>query len=103
MAKKKYDKIRNEVLLNEEHQFGAEVDVKTPPNAKDLESMLLGAIMLDNIVMNDVLMIVDHRHFYSPRNGIIFQAMINLDGRREPVDVVTLKEELKKMKKLEGW
>lgn len=101
MAKKKYDKIRNEVLLNEEHQFGAEVDVKTPPNVKDLESMLLGAIMLDNIVMNDVLMIVDHRHFYSPRNGIIFQAMINLDGRREPVDVVTLKEELKKMKKLE--
>jgi len=101
MAKKKYDKIRNEVLLNEEHKFGAEVDVKMPPNAKDLEGMLLGAVMLDNIVMNDILQIIDHRHFYSPRNGIIFQAMVNLDGKREPIDVVTLKEELKKMKKLE--
>jgi replicative DNA helicase len=101
MAKKKYEKIKNEVILNEDHQFGAEVDIKSPPNAKDLESMLLGAIMLDNLVMNEVLMIIDHRHFYSPRNGIIFQAMINLDSRREPVDVVTVKEELKKMKRLE--
>ncbi len=101
MAKKKYEKIRNEVILNEDHKFGAEVDVKTPPNAKDLESMLLGALMLDNAAMNEVLMIIDHRHFYSPRNGIIFQAMINLDGRREPIDVVTVKEELKKVKKLE--
>jgi replicative DNA helicase len=101
MAKKKYEKIRNEIILNEDHKFGPEVDVKTPPNAKDLESMLLGALMLDNQAMNEVLMIIDHRHFYSPRNGIIFQAMINLDGRREPIDVVTVKEELKKVKKLE--
>ncbi|MCB0725091.1 MAG: replicative DNA helicase [Ignavibacteriae bacterium] len=71
------------------------------PNALDLEENVIGAVMLDNMVMNEVLQILDSRHFYRPANGIIFQAMINLDAKKEPIDPNTLKEELRRMGKLD--
>ena len=97
MTKSKKQKQPEREVLNENHEF---LDGKTPPNAVDLETQVLGAILLDNIVMNDVIQLLDYNHFYKNANGIIFQAMMNLEGRHEPIDIQTLKEELKRLNKL---
>ncbi|MBN1632984.1 MAG: replicative DNA helicase [Ignavibacteria bacterium] len=97
MAKNyKYRKV-NEELLNEEHDFGAGL---VPPSAPELENTLLGAILIDNEVLNDVLQLISHKHFYKKQNSEIFRAIENLNLKNEPVDANTLIEELKKMNSL---
>lgn len=96
--KKKYNKQKSEEPLDES------MDVeggRIPPNALELESKILGSILIDNQVMNDVIQLLDPKHFYRPSHGIVYQAMINLDGKKEPLDPNTLKEELKRLGKLE--
>lgn len=96
--KKKYNKQKSEEPLDES------MDVeggRIPPNALELESKILGSILIDNQVMNDVIQLLDPKHFYRPSHGIVYQAMINLDGKKEPLDPHTLKEELKRLGKLE--
>jgi len=98
MAKSKKHNLQLIELPDESKDLG---EGRIAPNALDLEEKILSAVMLDNSVMNEVLQILDHRHFYRPSHGIIFQAMINLDEKNEPVDPNTLKEELKRMGKLD--
>ncbi|MDQ3193421.1 MAG: replicative DNA helicase [Bacteroidota bacterium] len=98
MAKKKYSKIKQDDPVDET------MDVeggRRAPNALELESKILGSILIDNQVMNDVVQLLDPKHFYRPSHGIVYQAMINLDGKKEPIDPHTLKEELKRIGKLE--
>jgi replicative DNA helicase len=98
MAKNKKQTLELVDIPDESQDIG---EGRVAPNALDLEENIIGAVMLDNMVMNEVLQILDSRHFYRPANGIIFQAMINLDTKKEPVDPNTLKEELKRMGKLD--
>jgi replicative DNA helicase len=76
-------------------------DGRIPPNVLELEGYVLGCIMIDNEVFNNAVQVLDQSHFYRPLHGIIFQAMLNLDGKKEPIDPNTLKEELSRMGKLE--
>ncbi|MBR3256376.1 replicative DNA helicase [Candidatus Saccharibacteria bacterium] len=73
---------------------------KVPPQDLTAEKSLLGAIMLAEDVMADVLTIVRPRDFYDKRHEIIFEAMINLYDRHKPIDLLTLTSELKTLKKL---
>ncbi len=96
--KKKTPKTKPDEVLDESMEAEGG---RIPPNALDLESKILGSILIDNGVMNDVVQLLDPKHFYKPAHGIVFHAMINLDGKKEPIDPHTLKEELKRMGKLE--
>ncbi|MCY7362590.1 MAG: replicative DNA helicase [Ignavibacteria bacterium] len=98
MPKKKYTKIKAEDSVNETMEIDGG---RIPPNALDLEIKILGSILIDNQVLNDILQLLMPGHFYRPSHTIIFQAMINLDEKKEPVDPNTLKEELKRLGKLE--
>lgn len=73
---------------------------KVPPQDLTAEKSLLGAIMLAEDVMADVLTIVRPRDFYDKRHEIIFEAMVNLYDRHKPIDLLTLTSELKTLKKL---
>jgi replicative DNA helicase len=99
MAKKKYNKIKTEDAVDETMMFSE--NGRMPPNALELEPKILGSILIDNQVMNDIVQLLDPKHFYRTIHGTIFQAMINLDGKKEPIDPNTLKEELKRLGKLE--
>lgn len=98
MAKKKFQKIKTEEVLDETMDVGGG---RISPNALELEVKILGSIMIDNVVFNDVVQLLEPKHFYKPAHGIIFQAIINLDSKKEPVDPHTLREELKRLGKLE--
>lgn len=73
-----------------------------PPNAKDVEMKILGAIMLDNEILADCYEILKPEMFYSPANGIIFDAMLKLEQKSSPIDIVTVKEYLKNLGKLDS-
>jgi len=98
MAKSsKFKGIDKEIILNEEHDYKIQ---KLPPSAQELEDNVVGAILIDNMVINDVLQIISHKHFYKKDTGIIFQAIENLNRKSEPIDANTLLEELKRMNKM---
>lgn len=73
---------------------------RVPPQDIVAEKSLLGAVMLSNDVLPDILTILKPRDFYEKRHEIIFQAIINLYDQHKPVDLLTLTAELKSTKQL---
>lgn len=64
------------------------------PTSEDSERAVLGAIMLDNSRINEVLEIVVPDDFYSKSNKKIFEVMVELDKENKPVDVLTVSEHI---------
>ncbi|MEO0321558.1 MAG: replicative DNA helicase [Myxococcota bacterium] len=75
---------------------------RVPPNALDAERAVLGGILLQNQAMNVVMEILERDAFYSEANAQIFEAMRGLFGRSQPIDHVTLREELVTQQKLQA-
>ena len=68
---------------------------RIPPQNIEAEQSVLGGILLDNQGLNAVLEVITGRDFYSEAHRRIFEAMINLSDRGEPVDLITLSSILK--------
>ena len=73
---------------------------RVPPQDVQAEKSLLGAIMIQDGVMPDILTILKPRDFYEKRHEIIFEAMMGLYDQHKPIDLLTLTTELKSKKKL---
>ncbi|MBS1495223.1 MAG: replicative DNA helicase [Bacteroidetes bacterium] len=101
MAKKYNRKETERDNLNEDFDFKSKKDFNIPPNAQDFEQMLLGAILIDNQVMNEILQHLTYEHFYIKKNQHVFHAMTLLNSRLAPIDIHILEDELKKMKVIE--
>lgn len=71
---------------------------KVPPSNLEAEGSVLGAILIDKDAINTVSEILTPADFYDNKNAIIFEAMLALYEKRNPIDVVTLASELKKKK-----
>lgn len=78
------------------------VTVKTPPHSEDVERAVLGNLLLDRESMMDVAGWLRKDHFYNLNLGLIYEAMWNLYEARKQIDMVTVGEELKKMKVLKN-
>jgi replicative DNA helicase len=76
------------------------VETKVPPQSIDAEMSLLGAILIDGEVMSDVSDKVKPKDFYDKRHSTIFESMLRLYEKHQPVDLLTLTDELKAKKKL---
>ena len=74
---------------------------KLPPQAIDLEEAVLGALMLDRNVLSNIIDILKPEAFYKESNQRIFSAIQNLFSKAEPVDILTVTQELKKSGELE--
>jgi replicative DNA helicase len=72
------------------------VDSYLPPQSVESEESLLGAILIDHSVFNEVVEILGPDDFYLGALREIFKAMIELSGKSEPIDLVTLTHTLKK-------
>ncbi|OAV72568.1 Replicative DNA helicase [Bacteroidales bacterium Barb6] len=71
------------------------------PQAVDMENAVIGAVLLESKVFPEVEGILSAADFYSERNKAIFAAASNLGRKRQPVDVLTVMEELKSTGKAE--
>jgi len=66
------------------------------PQNLDAEVALLGSLMIDSRSVADVLPMLDSVSFYRADHQIIYNAIVSLYDRNEPVDVVMLREQLVK-------
>jgi len=69
---------------------------KLPPQAIDLEEVVLGAMMIDKKGVDEVIDILHSDVFYKESHKIIFDAIHKLFENSEPVDLLTVSSQLKK-------
>ena len=74
---------------------------KVPPQAKDLEEAVLGAIMLEKGAFDAVIEILKPECFYVDAHQRIFRAMQGLANKSQPIDILTVVEELRFREELE--
>ena len=74
---------------------------KVPPQARDLEEAVLGAIMLEKPAFDAVVEILKPECFYVDAHQRIFRAMQNLAQKSMPIDLLTVVEELRTKEELE--
>ena len=74
---------------------------KLPPQALDLEEAVLGAMLLESRGAHLGGTLLKPHHFYDSRNTRTFEGMKNLQSRNEPIDLLTIVAELKRMGRLE--
>src|SRR5437763_12462589 len=67
---------------------------KVPPQAKELEEAVLGAIMLEKGDFDAVIEILKPEAFYVDGHQRIFRAMQSLANKSQPIDILTVVEEL---------
>lgn len=66
------------------------------PQAPDIEKVVLGALMIDKDAFTVVSEIVRPETFYEPRHQKIFHAIRSLNIQEQPVDIMTVIEQLRK-------
>lgn len=75
---------------------------KLPPQAIDLEEAVLGAMMIDKKGLDEVIDLLVPDCFYKEAHSIVFSAISTLYKSHQPVDMLTVSNELKRIKKLEN-
>lgn len=74
---------------------------KVPPQARELEEAVLGAIMLEKSAFDTVIEILKPECFYVESHQRIYRAMQSLAQKSQPIDMLTVVEELKFREELE--
>jgi replicative DNA helicase len=75
--------------------------MRTPPQSLEMEKALLGALLLDGSAYARMSDLLEAGSFYRPAHSVIFGAMTTLDHHHEPIDLVTVTEQLRRDGKLE--
>lgn len=74
-----------------------QIEGKIQPQAIELEQAVLGALMIDNESLSDTIDSLKAEYFYAPKHQRIFEAIVNLFNNTQPVDILTVSEELKRL------
>jgi len=74
---------------------------RLPPSNVDAEEALLGSLLIDNDAIFDVASFLRPDAFYREKNKWIYECVLGLNERREPVDLITLSDELRRRNQLD--
>jgi replicative DNA helicase len=85
-----------QAIQNAQAEYG-----KVPPQATDLESIVLGSIMLEKDKITEITDILKPESFYNDSHRIIFEAIIKLSEKLQPIDIMTVTQQLIKDSQLE--
>jgi replicative DNA helicase len=89
---------RNSAQLNSQNRSPANLAAlaKVPPQNIEAEQSLLGALLIDKEAILNIAEMLTPDHFYRvEQHGQIYNAIIQLFEKREPIDLVTVTERLK--------
>ena len=89
-------KVRKEKIKATSTQM---IDGKLQPQAIELEQTVLGSLMIDNESLSDTIDSLREEYFYKSEHQKIFSAIVNLFNKTQPVDILTVSEELKRLDK----
>ncbi len=70
------------------------LSLRTPPHSIDAEQSVLGGLLLDNRAWESVSEVLEDNDFYSHKHRNIYRAIKSLVDQEQPIDVVTVSEEL---------
>jgi len=71
------------------------------PHNLEAERSVLGAILIRNDALNHAAEVIDSRDFFREAHRVVFDAMVALNERHQVIDLVTIKEELSRIGKLD--
>jgi len=71
-----------------------------PPQALEIEEAVLGALLIDNTALSEVIDILHKDAFYKEENKLIFEAIRELFNDSNPIDILTVAAHLRTMAKL---
>jgi replicative DNA helicase len=74
---------------------------RIPPQAVEIEAQVLGAMLIEREAIAKVIEVIDEDAFHADYHRKIYQAILALFDRSEPVDTITLAEELRRRGQLE--
>lgn len=74
---------------------------KLQPQAKNLEEVVLGALMLDKKAAGKIIDILKPEAFYVQAHEIIYRAILRLSTQSNPIDILTVTQELKRTGELD--
>lgn len=74
---------------------------RIPPHSVESEQSILGSILLDKEAIITVTETIQPEDFYKEAHKIIYECMVKLNNKNEPIDLITLTEELRKQGHLE--
>ena len=89
--KRNYQKKSTIPVPVQPNEFG-----KLPPQAPELEEAVLGAIMLEKDAYSIISEILKPECFYKPAHQKIFESIMNLAVKQEPIDMHTVTEQLRR-------
>jgi len=69
--------------------------LRLPPQSLEAEMALLGSIMLRSDALYEVIDIVRPESFYFDKHSVIFETMLDLFGKHQPIDILSLSTRLK--------
>jgi replicative DNA helicase len=69
---------------------------RTPPHDLAAEQCVLGSALISQTAIAEVIELVQTRDFYRPAHQMVFERILDLYGRGDPVDAITIKDELLK-------
>lgn len=95
------DGIKTFQRKNIRSQFESQFGGKTPPQAVDLEEAVLGALMLDKSAISEVLDVLKPESFYIDAHKLIYKSIKTLFDESQPIDILTVTQELRKTGELE--
>jgi replicative DNA helicase len=76
-------------------------NLKVPPQNIEAERSVLGALMLDKDAIIKVANLIRTGDFYKDAHNLIYEVMIELYEKREPIDVLSLSNRLEEKNQLE--
>mgnify|MGYP004554398287 CR=1 FL=1 len=74
---------------------------KVPPNDVEAEQAVLGSMLTDRDAVISAIEVLHVEDFYRTDNKSIYEAILNLYNRAEPIDIITVKAELESLGKIE--
>jgi replicative DNA helicase len=77
------------------------IDRSVPPHDIEAERSVLGALLIDSEAIVKIVEFLFPKHFYRNSHESIYEAILNLYEKREPADLITIPDELKRLGTLE--
>ena len=75
---------------------------KIPPHDIEAEQAVLGSMLTDQDAVINAIEVLKPEDFYRDDNKYIYEAMMNIYNRGEPIDIITVKAELTTTQKFEA-
>ena len=90
------------IYETENQQIVSLSDGKIPPQAIDLEEAVIGAMLIDEKGVNEIIEILSPEVFYKKSHQLIYESIERLFRESEPIDLLTVSADLKKNKNFEA-